>query len=90
MSTGARRWCSREAQREGDRLVSGEPTYVLLELQPDGDVRTFRSAIAPSRMDWLVMVDPVASGHDRGPYRTYEVAGYSIDVMRLPGEAQQA
>lgn len=33
-------------------------------------------------------IEPTASGNDRGPFRTYELGGYSIDVAQMVQQSQ--
>lgn len=60
-------------------------TYLLLALGDDGVAAHYASD-----MNMLGAVSlgsrvlPVGIGTDRGPYSVYEVAGYSIDVVRMP------
>lgn len=57
-------------------------TYLLLALTDDGRV----TAYEPDDLFRIErrQVDPIRTGTDRNAYSTYEIAGYSIDVVRLP------
>lgn len=67
-------------------------TYALLELGEDGQVSAFFvGACATCKPVHPVVnnsnmrnASPVASGTDRGQFKTFEIGRYSIDVMELP------
>lgn len=71
-------------------------TYLLLALGDDGRATVYMAPPAmvlseneltthPSDCQRCAKpVSPVRTGTDRGPYSVYEVAGYSIDVVRMP------
>jgi len=75
--------------RPGYRVMT---TYLLLALTDDGRVTVqdqcgeCRDGKYPHESDCAhgEIVLPVRTGTDRNAYSTYEVAGYSIDVVKLP------
>lgn len=66
-------------------------TYLLLALTDNGrseaTILTRRETFGG--YTWIAQhpapLPAAASGNDRGQYETYEVDGWSIDAMRLPG-----
>lgn len=59
-------------------------TYLLLAFD-DGRVTVRKWEPHESCNPWPVEpLAPVRVGHDRNEYTTWEVGGYSIDVVRLP------
>lgn len=67
-------------------------TYLLLALTDDGRVSATYCPPARGRLIFddateegaTDMVTPTRTGDDRNAYSVYEIAGYSIDVVRLP------
>lgn len=63
-------------------------TYLLLALADDGRVTGSDGYFDASHgWKWKSRL-PVRTGNDRGQYSTFEVTGYSIDVVRLPDVAE--
>lgn len=58
-------------------------TSILLVLSPDGTSRAYAHS---GILDIFPQIEPAAIGDDRGKYRVYEVAGFSIDVMEQGGK----
>lgn len=60
-------------------------TYVLLALTDDGRVTAYPWELHMPCNPWPVnRYLPEREGNDRGQFVTFEIAGYSIDVVRLP------
>lgn len=66
-------------------------TYLLLALTDNGrsEAKILTRREKFGGYAWIEQPAPLpaaASGNDRGQYETYEIDGWSIDAMRLPGK----
>jgi len=63
-------------------------TYLLLALHDDGRTTAYEMpSVWAMQFQGSARIQPCASGTDRGPYQTFEIAGRSIDVCVLPPPA---
>ena len=70
-------------------------TYALLVLGDDGQVVLYpcapnaRLRVGSCELYLGEPEPPVASGTDRGQFKTFEIGRYSIDVMELPARKKR-